>query len=281
MAKTLLKIDPLSYLRVNFLGLTRFRLRLALGALLNEWIAVFQRYQEAKSAAESSELGESEIAARTAANDQYLARAVGGEVDTSLCTRHRLTIEAFETLVAQNPRIRTALNVGCRLDNVVATLAPRYPSVQFTSVDFGTRLRETHERIYGKAANWRIVEGYPLQHIRSGTVAGEVCFLCGVTTVLPNMEYRAYLAALRQSAAYLIISDHWTGRAKALNPFAVCRPEHLDAIASPVMAFFGGGRFLHNHLAILEETGYAVKSCTIHGVRGDVGYTVHIVATRL
>ena len=162
--------------------------------------------------------------------------------------------------------ISHVVNVGCRVDVILAYLAAKFPEVRFTSVDVQENL-EQHNCWLPKSDNWELRSGYALELFESGALSADMAIFTSTACWFSNAELRNYIGAMK--ARFLHFNEPFTLPVGQMS-FA-SGPDGIDPSASwisahtPIMA---GGilYFVHNYKRILEDYGYRVtmsKVCPI------------------
>ena len=158
--------------------------------------------------------------------------------------------------------IKSAANIGARVDHYCAHLAPLFPEVQFYSVDFQPNLAH-HNSLFPRGDNWHFRSGYPLQLVRDGTVNAELYFFISTSVLMNNAELNQYLDTMSNHARAFAFCEGWSPPAERLD-FRVRRPETV-----PEEKPYCGGRWAtyhHNYIAKLERRGYRT---TFSGITPD------------
>ena len=155
--------------------------------------------------------------------------------------------------------IRTAANIGARVDIYCAYLAHKFPQTEFFSLDFQPNLA-LHNSPFPQSPNWQFKTGYPLQLIRDGAVKADLYFFVSASVLMNNTELNAYLDEISKHASAIAFCEGWWPRAETLT-FRVERPEQIPK-ENP---YCGGdyANYHHNYIAKLEERGYRIELCRI------------------
>jgi hypothetical protein len=271
----------------------KYRLAVRLADRLRHWTMLADGHHEAARHARGSRLSDEDVArlakeqaAGICARRSHHVERVRREYrhleeafdDAEDHNRMIVATRACARALEDDRSIETALNVGCGFDLTFYYLAQRFPRIAFTSIDFSDEAR----RVMGEAfpgaaslANWKTRTGYALAQLERGELSADLVLLSGVASMLPNAEWRAYLAQLSKVARVLVIADVWYAP-PTMSLFRVPRPESIDADESVIMAGLEGGRYMHNHVALLAGAGFSVQSSR---VLADRTYVLEIVAT--
>ena len=270
------KITLREYLAINILRNLRFKLLITMGRGVRFFLDIFDSYKKLILDNGKDSLTEHEVNYLNETVDAYLAKFVSPlPIEIALQSKAILLCEKLIKDASTN----SVLNIGSRYDMLSSTLAPRFPSTDFLSVDFGKAYEESLRRLFTVPKNWRIQGGYPLALLQDGSAKGDLVVFCGVTVWLTNAEYRSYLKCLSSFASSLVIVDIWSSAARHLNLFKVLRPESIDPDISAIMESSAGGRYAHNHVALLQWAGYEVNDYEIEG-SGLSTYIISLTATK-
>jgi len=104
-------------------------------------------------------------------------------------SRAMVTKLVFDFLKAHPEEIRSVANIGASVDSQCAYLAPRFPDIEFTSVDFSPDLDKVNAYL-PQSPNWKFKPGYAL---------------------------------------YVIFNEPWWPAITSLNLFKIPRPEEIPA----------------------------------------------------
>jgi hypothetical protein len=167
----------------------------------------------------------------------YAKRAKGG-----LTLSQERYLSKIERLI-ESYGLRSAANIGARVDHFCARLSKRFPSVEFYSLDFQPNL-QLHNSDLVQSQNWHFRSGYPLRLIES--VRADLYFFVSTSVLMNNVELNAYLDAMSHAQA-LAFCEGWWPSAERLD-FRVRRPESI-----PGEEPYCGGEYSnyhHNYVAV-------------------------------
>jgi hypothetical protein len=266
MARTTVDVGWRDWWRVNFKGALQYRGRADL-----EWSAGFERFTRNK---QRGELSESEVAELTkfqvdTVTADFATRAKGG-----LTLSQQRFLSMIENLIAERG-LRSAANIGARVDHFCARLAERFPAVEFYSIDFQPNLA-LHNSQLPQRPNWHFQTGYPLHLIRNGDISADIYFFVSTSVLMNNGELNLYFDAMSKHARALAFCEGWWPSTERLE-FRICRPETI-----PKEEPYCGGdysNYHHNYIAKLEDRGYHVKFCRV-APEGQRYHYLQIVAVK-
>jgi hypothetical protein len=207
-----------------------------------------------------------------ALNDQIMAKPLA---------EHRLMQHKCAKLLgrtlAEYSDIASVVNLGARVDVVSAYFAPRYPHIQFLSVDFQPDLAD-HNADLPKSSNWSFASGYALRMFRQGELRADLVVMTSTACLFNNLEMDSYVTALRDAGVrYVVLNEPWWPQIKRLS-MRVPLPEDVP-IDEPYCSG-NHGHYHFNYPGKLARGGFVTTHCEM--IPGpDVGsYCVQIVARR-
>lgn len=303
---TTVKLRPKSFFFVNVVNNLRYRIDIMIGRRIERIVGRYEGYQSAAARQDESRLSATGIEHVTAAMDQKIAglsdqaiqrhaaaydEMVANIDNDANAHRRSVCLRSCRDVIRRDGDIRTLLNIGCgEIDAVGYHLAKTHPEIGVTSLDFSPQVAAATRRCFGDADgldNWHYRAGYPLDLLGTEKRGGDLVALCGLTSLLTNAEYRAYVALVAETARHVVVTDVWYPPLTGINIFKVVRPEDIDPRRSLLVSGLAGGAYLHNHVAILAESGFAVERAEIlndvqvsasHGDISKRDYVVNIVA---
>jgi hypothetical protein len=172
--------------------------------------------------------------------------------------------------------VRSVANIGARIDGTSAYLAPRFPHLEFISVDFQPNLQE-HNRLFPQAPNWKFMTGYALDLLRRGELRPDAVYMTSTSVLFNNKELDAYVEQFARVARLIVINEPWWPRMNTLNIFHVLRPEDIP----PEKPYAGGvhSNYHHNYIVKFENAGFEINTSKILAT-ADEYYALQIVARR-
>jgi hypothetical protein len=182
----------------------------------------------------------------------------------------------LERALRQNPDVKHVANIGARVDLVSAFLAPKFPQVQFTSVDLQLNVAE-HNAALPQAPNWDFLGGYALHLMDEGKLKADLVFMTSTSVLFNNMELEAYLAAFAKQVKVVVLNEPWWPTLLATG-LTILRPENVP-VDNPVCSG-AHGNYHHNYLAKLEKYGYEIVSSEILPAAEMGSFCLQVVARR-
>ncbi|MBN1122991.1 MAG: hypothetical protein JXJ17_18085 [Anaerolineae bacterium] len=158
-------------------------------------------------------------------------------------------IPMIESILTRDPAVRSVLNIGARYAYVDHVLACRHPEIAFTCVDFSQKFIEVNRDF--QRDNIRFVDGYALELLEEGEIAGDIVFFSSTATLINNLELRRYMHILAKTTRYVVFNE-------PIDPpmnGAVIDPSRLPLdrqVSSSDRCL------IHNYRAIVEEAGFEV-----------------------
>jgi len=192
-------------------------------------------------------------------------------------SRAMVTKLVFDFLKAHPEEIRSVANIGASVDSQCAYLAPRFPDIEFTSVDFSPDLDKVNAYL-PQSPNWKFKPGYALDMLQNGELEADLFFMTSTSVCFSPPELDAYIAAFARQGRYVIFNEPWWPAITSLNLFKIPRPEEIPAGQAILgLVYFN---FQSNYLAMLERHGFNVLSSRIVPTAGASWYTLQIIAER-
>jgi hypothetical protein len=182
----------------------------------------------------------------------------------------------LERALRQNPDVKHVANIGARVDLVSAFLAPKFPQVQFTSVDLQLNVAE-HNAALPQSPNWDFLGGYALHLMDEGRLKADLVFMTSTSVLFNNMELEAYLAAFAKQVKVVVLNEPWWPNLRSTG-LTILRPEDVP-VDNPVCSG-AHGNYHHNYLAKLEKYGYEIVSSEILPAAEMGSFCLQVVARR-
>lgn len=250
------------------------------GRLLNESSEFWENYRTFTARKQNGPLTPARIAEVTAhqlpEDQSYIERSK--ESITDGLTNSRFTFAyLLADLLRRRPEIRSVANVGARTDLWSAYLAPRFPQVQFASVDFQPNLA-LHNSLLPQAPNWTFRPGYILDLLKDGFRA-DLYFSISTTVLMNNGELNAYLDAIGHAKA-IAFCEGWWPRADSLIDYLLPRiipPEEVPQENPYCSGAYAN--YHHNYIAKLEQRGFRVSHAQIVSY-SDAFHYLQLIAER-
>ena len=125
---------------------------------------------------------------------------------------------------------------------------------------------------YSARSNWKCVQGYQHDLLRTGELRGDLFFFKSTATGFHPRELDAYVALLSTTAKYVYFAEAWEQPVDSLNLLKIVKPEDVDP-DKPVLS--GDGYFFNNFFALFDRHGFEVLQSDLYP---SGKYTLHIVA---
>lgn len=227
---------------------------------------------EVKEMVAVQELEESSMESRSKEMD--VTTPIDAERAEKLQSRYRFAYLLQEFLKA-NPDIKSVANIGARVDFYSAYLAPRFPNVEFHTVDFQTGLKH-HNSLLPQSSNWTFDSGYPLDLIKSGAVKTDMYFSVSCSVLMNNKELNVCLDAMATHAKAIAFCEGWWAKVETRDN-RIIPPEDIPK----ERPYCGGayGNYHHNYIAKLEERGYKIVQSQIVP-ENDAFHYLQLIARR-
>jgi hypothetical protein len=286
--KTNVRISPRNFISIGILGNIGHIIRLLVGRYVAEALKEYEAFQWAGKEAGEGRLSEAEIAAIRASEAarmedvQYRQWLLSFQMNDEMLrlpnkasSYQQAALLCLPLLEDKALGIRSMANVGTRIDIVSSYLAPKFPDVQFISVDLPANIEDIN-RDLPQSPNWSFVSGYALDLFERREVTADLVLFSYTCEVIRNKELHQYFAALATFAKYIVLNEQWWPVHKPGSLVRVILPEEIDPDGSLV----GGkpGAYHHNYRKILERSGFEVLSSEVVEVHGRAFWGLHMVA---
>jgi hypothetical protein len=284
------------FLRVSALTGTRYKLTLALGRVCREALDVYDRLQEGVKEAQAGALTPEKVEAyrrlcEDKPDDYIDARQVpftDAEVSNPNEWHSYGAKLLLETLSDRSLGIKSALNVGGYNDRHFAYMAPRFPDIKFTSVDFMSEAKmKAFHRLLPQSSNWGFKSGYALDLLRRGETDADLVFLASTSLLFNNKELDLYCDELAKRSKVVVINEGWgavaaSSRVSALSIFpSVIRPEDIPEDAPVTRSMEGAYYFYaHNYPAKLAKRGFDIRLSRVKAIGNHALYLYQLVAVK-
>jgi hypothetical protein len=288
--KTNVKLSLRNFISVGILGNIGQLIRLRVGRYAAQAIQEYELYVQSGKSLNGGRLSETEITALRQSEEERLSDAhyrqqylklqiseAGLQQPERADHYHQAALSCLSLLQNKALDIRSMANVGARMDVVCSYLAPRFPDVQFTSVDFPSNLAEMN-RDLRQSPNWSCVSGYGLDLFERQDVTADLVLFSFTCELMRNQEVHEYLAALATFAKYVVLVEQWWPIRQLSSLLRVVRPEEIDPDRSHTAG--RAGAYLHNYPAMLERSGFEVLSSEIVEAHRRGFWTVKVVARK-
>ena len=281
--KTKISISPSIYFRNNVYWNGRTKLKMLLGIASSPNKAI----KDSQRRVQSGPLTTTELEMMTQTQVKKVgrtskARAEGEITDASyvnpvgeLPMQHK-GATLLKNVLQHNPDIRSVANIGARVDLVSAYLAPKFPGVQFTSVDLQLNVKE-HNQDLPQAPNWDFLGGYALHLMEEGRLAADLVFMTSTSVLFNNVELDSYLAAIAKRTKMVVLNEPWWPDLLSTG-LGIVRPEDIP-LNDPICSG-AHGNYHHNYLAKLERHGYQIVSSEILPAKEVGSYCLQVVARK-
>ena len=218
---------------------------------------------------------EDEIKARSKEllNDEIVSNPMVGGSPRAMVTKL-----VYDVLRSHAREIRTVCNIGALVDTQCSYLAPRFPNIEFTSVDRYTDLARMNSFL-PQSPNWKFKTGYALELLENESLAADLFFMTSTSVCFSPRELNAYIEQFAKSCRFVVFNEPWWPSLISLNFFKVPRPEEIR----PGQALIGLHyfNFQSNYIYALEKHGFDVlTSRIVRTAGGPLWYTLQIIAER-
>jgi hypothetical protein len=234
--------------------LTRWSRTRFLKPFVQENARIREHHQKFRERSEIDHLSATEIeywASRVNTLDHIENRREGFRtlpVDKNL---HAFAAPLMDRLIAFDPSIRSAVEVGVYWGAVIDYLAGKYPAIQFTGVDIMRDLKTLNAEFDRR--NLQFVSGYAVDMLEQGELSADALFFNVTATRMTENELFRFLRAIASQCRYVVISEPLMHRpgGEVVNPDRLRRstPTALSAPEWPP-------QFVHNYRALAETGGF-------------------------
>jgi hypothetical protein len=161
----------------------------------------------------------------------------------------------LRSILEQNAeKLRSAVNIGARIDPTFSYMAQRFPSMSFTSIDMQDTLGETNTGL-AKPANWKFVNGYALAMLEDTDFRADLVYMTSTSPKFNAAEMRRYLAALKsRGVKILVFNEPWWIFPLGFDALTLPLPETVDPDGARLGGFLAD--YHHNYPVLLEQAGY-------------------------
>jgi len=261
----------------------RWKYRMALGAVrgsddykeLKRINAHFQKYYDHsrgdRLSNEEIEMWSnvnSDLAVRNAERQRRRALFAVTPIENTI---YGMVVNPIEKLLDHAPEsIRSVLEVGVYIGNVLDALAQRYPNIEFSGIDLLKATKELNSDFV--RPNFRVLTGYALDMLEREEVYGDVVFFNGTATRFRVREMTRYFRAIAKRGRYVVISEpliHLPGGHvidPARLPLDRSVPTSLSSEEWPP-------QYVHNYKGLAEEVGFKILHYRIY--EPDVWKGIH------
>jgi hypothetical protein len=170
-------------------------------------------------------------------------------------TIYGMVMEPIENLLEYDRSIRSVLEVGVYIGNVLDELARRHPDIEFAGIDLLKATAELNSDF--SRSNFRVMTGYALDVLEHQEVFSDLVFFNGTATRFRVREIKRYLQAIAKRGRYVVISEpllHLPGGHvidPARLPLDRSVPTSLSSEEWPP-------QYVHNYKGLAESTGFKI-----------------------
>jgi hypothetical protein len=173
-----------------------------------------------------------------------------------------------------HPEVKTVTNIGAFLDNICAYLAPKFPEVEFTSLD-GYEDMARINSFLRQAPNWKFASGYALHMLERGDLKADLFFMTSTSVNFTHRELDRYIAAFARVAKVLVFSEPWWPIVTSLD-LRIPRPEDIPPGKPGLgLTYFN---YQHNYPHYLAKHGFRIWMSRVVPI--STSARLQIVATR-
>lgn len=246
----------------------------------------YRRFTANKQAGPLTAQRLAEITAQQDAEETYAADRskeaitvdLTAENASSFSTRFQYAF-LLQEFLKERSDIKSAANIGARVDLWSAYLARRFPDVQFLSIDFQSKLAE-HNAYLPQSSNWHFMPGYCIDLLRSGRLRVDLYFSISTTVLMNNRELNVYLDEIAKHAKAVSFCEGWWPRADGIK--AWLEPRTILPEEVPKERPYCSGAYAnyhHNYIAKLTERGFKIRLSQIVPFQENFHY-LQIIAER-
>jgi len=190
--------------------------------------------------------------------------------------QHKAVILLEPFLKKYHSEIKSIVNIGSGLDLIFGYLAPKYPDLNFTSLDFGQKLKE-YNSVFPERENWNFVSGYALDLLRSGNLKADVYLTSSTSVRFNNKEMDLYIDEFVKYSKFVVINEGWWFQYGLKFPFPIVRPEEIPEDNSLIHGLYGD--YHHNYIKKLEDRGFRIILSQIRD--GSRYFAMQIIAENM
>lgn len=259
-----------------FLFNFRWKVRLVLGRVYNSWKkagADYEQFVEFSQNKQNGPLSKERIDQITkwqvnAVNDSnaqlrseaLITDEILDQPREGLTMQNKGTRLLYDALNKFQDNIKTVANIGSRVDTTLTYLAPKFPDIHFTSVDFQPNLKELN-RYLPQFENRSYLSGYALNLMREEKLKSDLVFMTSTSVLFNNKELNAFFDEFSRSVKFVVLNEPWWPKVKSLNFLKIVKPENIP----PETPYCAGvySNYHHNYIHKLESRGYEIISSEI------------------
>lgn len=148
------------------------------------------------------------------------------------------------------------VEVGTAIGKTLDLVSNQFPDHYYIGVDLNV---ENAKRVFGSKAGVEFIDGYAVELMENGELAGDVIFFTSTACLFVPDELDRYIAACRDAGFKYVV---------------FCEPvfyhEKLDATYGPKSLHSIMHAWMHNYPGYLEKNGFTVERCDKRSFRpGD------------
>ena len=102
-------------------------------------------------------------------------------------------------------KIKSISNIGSGFDLIFEYLPPKYPKINFTSIDFGRTLERYHS-VFPKQNNWNFMSGYALEMLQKGHLKSDVYLMSSTSVRFNNKELDLYIDEFAKHSKFVVFN---------------------------------------------------------------------------
>lgn len=273
-AKTIKKHSFKNYLNTNLYLNIKYKMYLFVGRIarfITRSMEFYDLYESFVSVQNRKRLSQADIESMVSSEQETIdsryvnaamSQALGNGNAPNPQSRHQQVADVCIELINQHKYlIKNVVNVGARVDFVSPYLAPKFPDINFTSVDFQKNLDQSNSFL-PQSENWSFKSSYALDVFESQELKPDLVIFISTSVLFTNKELKAYFAALSKFAKFIVLNEPFWHPFESLNYFKVFKPEDID----PDNSLRGGSlsNYLHNYPAILSANGFEIISSELY-----------------
>jgi len=194
----------------------------------------------------------------------------------NLSMQNKGTKLLHDTLNIFQDQIKCVANIGARVDTALSYLGPKFPDIQFISVDFQPNLDESNSFL-PQSQNRSFLSGYALHLLQENKFSPDLIFMTSTSVLFNNKELDAYFDEFSKSVKIIVLNEPWWPKVRSINILKTERPENIP----PNNPYCAGihANYHHNYIHKLENRGYEIISSEI--ILGQMNFSaLQIVAKK-